>query len=226
MLTSQSRARFGPQSYRTTCRPSAVPVPQGALPPAARWLPAAVEPRDRLRPRAVRVATSRRGSGRRADPGGQAGALRLQRPGPGDGLAGGEEPLGLPSGSRRHPGQEGLLRQGRRRGDRRQARLEHLQRAVRRQLPGQVHPHRQRHLPRELLSGWHSSGGSGGAQPPESDRLDLFVGRVGSSCPFFVRSPAGARLLTGSLDPIHTCSASSWTLSSTPVVSKRTRSLP
>jgi hypothetical protein len=34
VLTSASRARFGPQSYRTTCSPSVVPVVPGALPPA------------------------------------------------------------------------------------------------------------------------------------------------------------------------------------------------
>jgi hypothetical protein len=33
VLTSQNRARFGPQSYRTTSSPSAVPIPLGPLPP-------------------------------------------------------------------------------------------------------------------------------------------------------------------------------------------------
>ncbi len=34
VLSAQNRARFGPSSYRTTCTPSAVPIAQGALPPA------------------------------------------------------------------------------------------------------------------------------------------------------------------------------------------------
>jgi hypothetical protein len=34
VLTSQNRARFGPQSYRTTCSPSAVPIPPGPLAPS------------------------------------------------------------------------------------------------------------------------------------------------------------------------------------------------
>jgi len=34
VLSAQNRARFGPTSYRTTCTPSAVPIAQGALPPA------------------------------------------------------------------------------------------------------------------------------------------------------------------------------------------------
>ena len=48
---------------------------------------------------------------------------------------------------------EGLLREGRRRGDRGQAGLEHAERAVRHQLPGQVHPAGPGYLSRELLSG-------------------------------------------------------------------------
>lgn len=34
VLTSQNRARFGPQSYRTTCTPSVIPIPPGPLPPS------------------------------------------------------------------------------------------------------------------------------------------------------------------------------------------------
>jgi hypothetical protein len=34
VLTSAGRARFGPQSYRTTCSPSVIPVVPGALPPS------------------------------------------------------------------------------------------------------------------------------------------------------------------------------------------------
>jgi hypothetical protein len=41
VLSAQSRARFGPVSYRTTCTPSAVPIPQGALPPALAGCPLA-----------------------------------------------------------------------------------------------------------------------------------------------------------------------------------------
>ena len=54
ILSAQNRVRFGPVSYRTTCSPSAVPFPVGGMYPAARRLPAAFEPRDRLRPRALR----------------------------------------------------------------------------------------------------------------------------------------------------------------------------
>lgn len=34
VLSAQSRARFGPMSYRVTCTPSTVPIDLGALPPA------------------------------------------------------------------------------------------------------------------------------------------------------------------------------------------------
>jgi hypothetical protein len=34
VLTSSSLARFGPQSYRTTCSPSVIPIPAGPLPPS------------------------------------------------------------------------------------------------------------------------------------------------------------------------------------------------
>lgn len=34
VLSAQNRVRLGPTSYRTTCRPSAIPVAPGALPPA------------------------------------------------------------------------------------------------------------------------------------------------------------------------------------------------
>jgi len=34
VLTSKNIARFGPQSYRTTCSPSVIPIPAGPLPPS------------------------------------------------------------------------------------------------------------------------------------------------------------------------------------------------
>ena len=45
VLSAQSRARFGPVSYRATCSPSAVPIPQGATmpPPAGCPLPSSRE---------------------------------------------------------------------------------------------------------------------------------------------------------------------------------------
>jgi hypothetical protein len=39
VLTSSARARFGPQSYRTTCSPSVIPAVPGALPPAPAGCP-------------------------------------------------------------------------------------------------------------------------------------------------------------------------------------------
>ncbi len=39
ILSAQNRARFGPETYRTTCTPSAVPIPQGALSPAPAGCP-------------------------------------------------------------------------------------------------------------------------------------------------------------------------------------------
>jgi len=41
VLTSASRARFGPQSYRTTCSPSVIPIPAGPLPPSPAGCPLA-----------------------------------------------------------------------------------------------------------------------------------------------------------------------------------------
>ena len=41
VLTSQNRARFGPQSYRTTCSPSVIPIPAGPLPPSPAGCPLA-----------------------------------------------------------------------------------------------------------------------------------------------------------------------------------------
>ena len=173
VLSSQSRARFGPVSYRTTCSPSAVPIPQGGLspPPAGCPLPSSRE-----------IACGREPQGRyHGDVEAAVAQIQKDKPelfdfndmAPGDGLAGREEHRRLPPGrsSTSWPrratapsddGEEIAVKQ----------RLEHLQRAVRHQLPGQVHPHRRRHLPLELLSGGilagDSSGGSGGAQPPES----------------------------------------------------------
>ena len=62
-------------------------------------------------------------------------------------------PRRLHDGPRRDPDRNGLLRQVRRRGDRAQERLERVERAVRRQLPGPLHPDGRRHLPRKLLPG-------------------------------------------------------------------------
>lgn len=39
VLSAQNRVRLGPNSYRTTCTPSAIPVAQGALPPAQAGCP-------------------------------------------------------------------------------------------------------------------------------------------------------------------------------------------
>jgi hypothetical protein len=39
VLTSANRARFGPQSYRTTCSPSVIPIPPGPLPPSPAGCP-------------------------------------------------------------------------------------------------------------------------------------------------------------------------------------------
>jgi len=39
VLSAQSRVRIGPVTYRGTCTPSAVPIPQGALPPAIAGCP-------------------------------------------------------------------------------------------------------------------------------------------------------------------------------------------
>jgi hypothetical protein len=39
VLTSQNRARFGPQSYRTTCSPAVIPIPAGPLPPSPAGCP-------------------------------------------------------------------------------------------------------------------------------------------------------------------------------------------
>ena len=39
VLTSANRARFGPQSYRTTCSPSVIPIPAGPLPPSPAGCP-------------------------------------------------------------------------------------------------------------------------------------------------------------------------------------------
>ena len=41
VLTSANRARFGPQSYRTTCSPSVIPIPAGPLPPSPAGCPLA-----------------------------------------------------------------------------------------------------------------------------------------------------------------------------------------
>ena len=92
ILSSKNRARFGPNSYRTTCRPvrradpagRPAPSPAGCPLPPSREIACGREPQGQLH--------RGRRSGHRADPGGQAGAVRLQRPGPGDGLAGSEEP--------------------------------------------------------------------------------------------------------------------------------------
>lgn len=39
VLSAQNRIRLGPTSYRTTCRPAAIPVASGALPPAPAGCP-------------------------------------------------------------------------------------------------------------------------------------------------------------------------------------------
>jgi hypothetical protein len=55
VLTSANRARFGPQSYRTTCSPSVIPIPAGPLPPSPAGCPL---------PPSREVACSRESQGR------------------------------------------------------------------------------------------------------------------------------------------------------------------
>ena len=189
VLTAQNRVRFGPTSYRTTCRPSSIPLAPRGLGPQMAGCPLAAEPRDRLRPRAIGQVPRRRRTGHRAAPEGEAGAVQLQRDGAGNQLAAGQGPRRLQQRPPRDPDPEGLLREVRRRGDRAQAGLEYLQRAVRRQLPGQVHPDRLWNLPRELLPGGLLRRGSGGrlrsppgpvapAQPRYSSRGIVERGRT------------------------------------------------
>ena len=96
VLTSASRARFGPQSYRTTCSPFRRPAGRGSAAASARRMLAALEPGSGLRPRELEPLHQRHDGGDRTGPEGEARPLQLRRHRGGHGLAGREEPRGLP----------------------------------------------------------------------------------------------------------------------------------